>query len=176
MACNPYTAGKLAGDLVAQSYHLSYDLPVSTVRLFNVYGPRMGRFLIMPAIIQQLLRGRMLRLGDLTPARTFVVVEDIVEAYVRMAARLPTVGEVVHFGTTEEITMRDLVDQIAGLMGTSYELIPDESRLRPQKSEIYRIRVDHGKASRLLDWWPRTGLQKGLGETIAWFQGKAGGI
>ena len=170
MGCNPYTSGKLAGDFTAQAYHLSYDLPVTTVRLFNVYGPRMGRYLIMPAIIQQLLKGPALHLGDLSPTRTFTYVDDIVRAYLRMAEVEEMLGETVHFGSTNAISMRELVEKIAAIMAVPYELIQDPARLRPAKSEIYRIQVNHEKATRVLGWTPEVSLEEGLRRTIVWFR------
>ena len=174
MGCNPYTAGKLGGDFVAQSYYLSYDLPVCTVRLFNVFGPRMGRYLIMPTIIEQLLHSDELKLGDLTPTRTFTYVQDIVDAYLAMAAAEDVLGEVVHFGAQEIVTMGELAERICARMGTPCRIVQDESRLRPPKSEIYKIRVDNSKASRLLGWHPTVSLDEGLDATIAWLRAAAG--
>lgn len=170
MACNPYTAGKLGGDFAAQTYLLSYELPVTTIRLFNAYGPRMGRFLIMPTVILQLLRGKELRLGDLSPVRPFVYVDDIVEAYLRMAESESVLGEVVHFGAEESISMADLVERIAALMRSDYQLVQDPARLRPGKSEIHRVRVDCAKARRVLGWSPTVPLDAGLEQTISWIR------
>ncbi|MBI3117814.1 MAG: GDP-mannose 4,6-dehydratase, partial [Candidatus Hydrogenedentes bacterium] len=168
--CNPYTAAKLAGDFVAQTYHLSYGLPVATIRLFNAYGPRMGRYLIMPTIIQQLLAGPILRLGDLSPTRPFTYVDDIVDAFLLMAAADGIEGELVHFGASESISMGDLAALIGKIMEVRYELVRDPSRLRPARSEIYKSTVDHAKATRLLGWRPRVDLEAGLRQTVAWFQ------
>jgi dTDP-glucose 4,6-dehydratase len=170
MACNPYTAGKLGGDFTSQTYHLSYGLPVVTVRLFNAFGPRMGRFLIMPEIIEQLLRGPDLKVGDLRPTRTFVYVDDIVEAYLAMGAAEGIEGELVHFGGQEEISMEALVRRIAGLMEVDVRIHADPTRMRPEKSEIFRVFPDCSKARNLLGWHPRTSLDEGLSATIAWLR------
>ncbi len=166
-ACNPYTAGKLGGDHVADSFHRSYQLPVATVRLFNTIGPRMGRYLIIPTVIEQLREGPVLRLGDLRPTRTFVYVDDIVDAYLRMATHDAVTGEVVHFGGDEEISMRELVERIAKAMGTSCQIERDPERLRPAKSEIFRVYADTTKARNLLGWTPSIGLDAGLARIIA---------
>jgi dTDP-glucose 4,6-dehydratase len=166
--CNPYTAAKLGGDHVAETYALSYNLPVATVRLFNVFGPRMGRYLIMPNIIEQLLQGPELKLGDLTPTRTFTYVDDIVDGYLRAAESDAALGQVIHFGAERVITMQELVDLIAGLMGVEYQLVQDPSRLRPAKSEIYRVSVDSSRARAVLGWEPTVGLEEGLRRTIEW--------
>lgn len=169
-AHNPYTAGKLGGDFAAQACHLANGLPVATIRLFNVYGPRMGRFLIMPTVIEQLLRGPVLRLGDLRPTRTFVYVDDIVDAFLRMATAAEAVGEVVHFGGDEAVSMAALVRRIADLMGAECNIEADPARMRPGKSEIFAQTVDYGKARRLLGWSPATGLDEGLLRTITWIR------
>lgn len=170
MACNPYTAGKLGGDFAAQTYHLSYGLPVVTVRLFNAFGPRMGRFLIMPEIIEQLLRGPDLHVGDLRPTRTFVYVDDIVDAYLAMAAAERMEGELVHFGGQEEISMEALVHRIASLMEVDVRIHTDAARLRPAKSEIFRVFPDCTKAQARLGWMPKVSLDAGLRATIAWLR------
>lgn len=169
--CNPYTAAKLGGDHVAETYWLSYNLPVATVRLFNVFGPRMGRYLIMPTIIEQLLQGPELRLGDLTPTRTFTYVDDIVDGFLLAATRDEALGQVIHFGAERVISMGELADMIAEIMGVQYNLVQDPSRLRPEKSEIYRVVVDSSRARTQLGWSPDVGLEPGLRRTIEWFSG-----
>ena len=166
--CNPYTAGKLGGDFVAQTYHLSYDLPVATVRLFNAYGPRMGRYLIIPTIIIQALESDQIKLGDLRPTRNYTYVDDIVTAFVRMAEEDEVVGEVVHFGSHSVISMGDLAQLIFKVMGRDIRIARDESRLRPEKSEIYTVIADCTKARNLLEWEPTTSFEEGLKPTVDW--------
>ncbi len=166
--CNPYTAGKLGGDFVAETYYRSYDVPVATVRLFNAYGPRMGRYLIMPTIIQQALNNPVIKLGDLTPTRNFTYVEDIVTGFVRMAEVDAAVGEVVHFGSPTTVSMGDLARKIFAIMGKDIRIETDASRLRPGKSEIRQVIADCSKARILLKWEPRIALEEGLARTIEW--------
>lgn len=172
-ACNPYTAGKLGGDHVAESYYLSYDLPVATCRIFNTIGPRMGRFLVLPTIILQLLKGNVLRLGDTRPTRNFTYVDDIVTAFVRMAEEDAAVGQVVHFGSERDISIGDLARLTAQLMDRQTDIQFDKGRLRPEKSEIHRVVADSSKARRLLGWQPEVPLEEGIRRTVEWIS--AGG-
>lgn len=167
-ACNPYTASKLAADAVVESFYMSYELPVSICRIFNVYGPRIGKFLVIPSIILQLLKGNELKLGDPTPTRNFTYVDDIVDAFLLMAESPNVVGEVVHFGSTEAITIGELAQRIARLMNKEVKIEVDPERLRPAKSEIYRVVADTTKARELLGWQPKVGLEEGLRKTIDW--------
>lgn len=172
-AHNPYTASKLAADNIVESFHLSYDLPASTVRIFNVYGPRVSRFLIIPTIINQLHHGNALKLGDLTPTRNFTFVDDIVEAFLRMASTDTVVGEVVNFGSAEALTIGQLAQRIALIMEKETNIVSDPDRLRPEKSEIQRVVADISKAREALGWEPRVTLDEGLLRTIEWV--RAGG-
>ena len=167
-AHNPYTASKLAADFTVESFHLSYDLPVSTCRIFNIYGPRVGRFLVVPTIILQLMRGRELRLGDLTPTRNFTFIDDIITAFMRMAEEDTVVGEVVNFGSTRAITIGELAQLIADLMAKDVAIVSDTTRLRPKQSEIQRVLADSTKAKNLLGWEAEIGLEDGLRRTIDW--------
>lgn len=167
-AYNPYTASKLAADNVVESFHLSYDLPVAICRIFNIYGPRIGRFLVIPTIILQLIKGGELRLGDLTPTRNFTYVDDIVDAFVGMAENEAVVGDVVHFGSPRAVTIGDLARIIADLMGRELAVTFDPARVRPEKSEIHRVIADSTKARERLGWEPRMPLEDGLRRTIDW--------
>jgi dTDP-glucose 4,6-dehydratase len=165
-AYNPYTASKLAADNVVESFYLSYGLPVTIVRIFNVYGPRIGRFLIIPTIILQLLKGGDLKLGSLTPTRNFTYVDDIVDAYLLMAEHESVVGEVVNFGSTEALTIAELAQLIARLMQREVTISQDDRAIRPAKSEIERVLADVTKARQLLGWRPAVALEAGLKKTI----------
>ncbi|GMU92295.1 MAG: putative UDP-glucose 4-epimerase GalE1 [Candidatus Hydrogenedentota bacterium] len=167
-AHNPYTASKLAADCTVESFHLSYDLPVSICRIFNVYGPRIGRFLVIPTIILQLARDKELRLGDLSPTRNFTYVDDIVTAFIRMAEEDAVIGEVVNFGSTRAVTIGELAQMIADAMGKDLRIVIDPERMRPKKSEILRVEADSSKARALLGWEPTVELEEGLRATIDW--------
>jgi len=172
-AYNPYTASKLAADNVAESFHLSYDLPVATCRIFNVYGPRINRFLVIPTIINQLLKGSELKMGDLSPTRNFTYVDDMVNGFIRTAEEDSTVGQIVNFGSSRAVTIRELMHLIAELMGCEVNAVVDPERFRPVRSEIPRVVADSSKAKKLLQWEPTISLEDGLRRTIEWI--KAGG-
>ena len=166
--CNPYTASKIGADACCETFYLSYDFPVSICRIFNTYGPRIGQFLIMPTIITQLVASDTIKLGDLRPRRNFTYVDDIVTAFIRMAEEDAVVGQVVHFGSDKGVTMGELVDVIADIMGKKVTVVTDPSRLRPAKSEIQCTLTDASKAAKLLNWRPTVSLRDGLASTCDW--------
>ncbi|GMV99791.1 MAG: UDP-glucose 4-epimerase [Candidatus Hydrogenedentota bacterium] len=169
-AHNPYTASKLAADAVVESFYLSYDVPVSICRIFNAYGPRVGRFLVIPTIIQQLQRRNELHLGDVTPTRNFTYADDIVDAFLCMSVEDGVVGEVVNFGSPQAVTIGELAQMIATLMEVDLQIVTDPERFRPKKSEIKRVLANNTKAKTLLNWEPKVQLEEGLKNTIAWIR------
>jgi NAD dependent epimerase/dehydratase len=173
-AQSPYSASKIGADQVALSFYRSFDTPVSIVRPFNTYGPRQSARAVIPAIITQLASGqRRIRLGLLHPTRDFSYVEDTVRGFCAVAESADSVGEVINLGSGCEISIGDVATLIADLMGVELEIESEEVRLRPQKSEVFRLWSDNTKARKLLGWSPkfsgREGLRAGLKETIDWF-------
>ncbi|MFC1628605.1 GDP-mannose 4,6-dehydratase [Gemmatimonadota bacterium] len=167
---SPYSASKISADKIAESYHCSFDLPVATIRPFNTFGPRQSSRAIIPAIITQVLTGNELRLGSLAPVRDLTFVLDTVDGFLKVAGSDATIGEVVNTGTGTGISMGDLAKKIMEVMGKDVELIRDEQRIRPEKSEVMELVCDRSKAEALTGWSPHYSLETGLQETIDWIR------
>ena len=167
-AQSPYSATKIAGDKIAESFFLSFNLPVVTVRPFNTFGPRQSARAVIPTIIAQCLSGQKLKLGNLHPTRDLNFVSNTVEGFIRAAEAPKAVGEVINLGTGREIRIGDLAKLIGKLMGRPVQFEADKQRLRPAKSEVERLLADVKKAKKILKWAPRVGLEEGLSKTIEW--------
>ena len=165
---SPYAASKIAADKIVESYHLSYDLPVVTLRPFNTYGPRQSTRAIIPTLITQALTQDQILVGDLTPTRDFNYVEDLAEAFLAAGLSDGAIGEVINVGTGSEITLADLAERVLKITGRDAPLVTDPRRLRPGKSEVRQLLSDAQKADRLLEWKPRVLLNEGLDRTIRW--------
>ncbi|MBI5836743.1 MAG: GDP-mannose 4,6-dehydratase [Candidatus Eisenbacteria bacterium] len=160
---SPYSASKIGADKIAESYHLSFGLPVATVRPFNAYGPRQSARAIIPTILTQMLTGRArLRLGSLKPIRDFTYVEDTVDGFLRAAQAARAVGTVVNLGSGKGVSIGELVKRAAKVCGAKVELVEDKQRVRPGASEVMRLVCDNRKALRVLGWKPRVTLDDGL--------------
>ncbi len=168
---SPYAASKAAADFLALSFYCSFGLPVAVVRPFNTYGPRQSARAVIPTIITQILSGaRELRLGNLKPTRDLTYVLDTVEGFARAGESRQALGEIINLGNNSEISIGELAEMIARLMGARIDIRHDTARRRPVNSEVERLRADNRKARALLGWQPRWGLQDGLKETVAWFK------
>nr|WP_207637507.1 NAD-dependent 4,6-dehydratase LegB [Desulfotruncus alcoholivorax] len=174
-AQSPYAATKIAADQLALSFYLSFGLPVTIIRPFNTYGTRQSARAVIPTIITQLAAGlRRIKLGSLHPTRDFNYIKDTVNGFIAALEAAGCAGEVINIGSGFEISIAETARLIAELMGVDdLEIVTDEVRLRPFKSEVERLCADNSKARRLLGWQPLyagwEGLARGLAETIRWF-------
>lgn len=168
---SPYSASKIAADQLAISYHRSFGLPVKIIRPFNTYGPRQSARAVIPTIINQILsRKKKIKLGSIHPTRDLTYVKDTVEGFLAVAESGKSIGEVINIGMNSEISIKNLVKLIAELMNVEIEIAIEKERLRPEKSEVERLRSDTKKAKELLGWSPKYTLESGLKETIAWLK------
>jgi NAD dependent epimerase/dehydratase len=167
---SPYSASKIGADKLAEAFYLSYNLPIVTVRPFNTFGPRQSTRAVIPTIITQCLAGESVHLGNLTPTRDLNFVENTVDGFVQSAAQPGILGKTINFGSGREISIGDLANLIAKLIGTPMRIEQDEVRLRPENSEVDRLLADHTLASTLLGWKPETDLETGLQITIDWMK------
>ena len=171
-AQSPYAASKIAADKLAESFHLSFGVPVVTLRPFNTFGPRQSARAVIPTIIAQVLGGAdEVQLGSRHPTRDFTFVEDTVTAFLAVgrAPGADVVGRVLNAGTGTEISIGDLGVKIAGLIGRSVEFVEDEARVRPVNSEVERLVCDSARLRGVTGWKPDRTLDDGLRATIAWF-------
>ncbi len=171
---SPYSASKIGADQIALSFHRSFGTPVTVLRPFNTYGPRQSARAVIPTIISQIAAGETeIKLGALAPTRDFTFAEDTAKGFVQITQCDAALGEVVNIGSNFEISIGDLVKEIARIMGKKVEVRTDNERLRPEKSEVERLLADTKKAQKLFNWNPehggREGFTKGLEKTIEWF-------
>tara|TARA_B100000787_G_scaffold124512_1_gene93840 strand:- start:11726 stop:12718 length:993 start_codon:yes stop_codon:yes gene_type:complete len=173
-AQSPYAASKLAADQMANSFYASYNLPVTTIRPFNTYGPRQSARAVISTIILQAINGKKINLGETSSTRDFTYISDTVDAFIKTINNKKTIGETINLGTGYEITIKELVSMIGDLMGRKLIISHDKRRLRPKKSEVNRLLSKNIKAKKLLKWAPKLdkqkGLKKGLKLTIEWFE------
>src|ERR1051325_4170569 len=96
---SPYSASKIGADKIAESFNLSFGLPVVTVRPFNTFGPRQSARAVIPTIITQALNGSEIRLGNLEPTRDLNFVADTVEGFIKAAETPKAIGETINLGS-----------------------------------------------------------------------------
>lgn len=168
---SPYSASKIAADMLAESFYRSFNLPVSIVRPFNTFGPRQSARAVIPTILSQLFSDKeTLELGALSPTRDLNYVENTVSAFLSAAESEKSIGEVINFGSGHEISIEDLAKLLMKLTGIEKPLVSTQERYRPEASEVERLCCDASKATQLLNWAPQYTLEQGLVKTIDWIK------
>jgi NAD dependent epimerase/dehydratase len=168
---SPYSASKIGADCMAESFFRSFDLPVVIVRPFNTYGPRQSARAIIPTVVTQLLHGtKSIKLGDLSPTRDLLFVKDTVDGFVAIAKADSLIGHEVNIATQSEISVQALAEELIRLIDPGASVLNDQQRMRPAKSEVFRLFGSNAKLKEHTSWSPRYTLMQGLKETIEWFK------
>ncbi len=167
---SPYSASKIGADAMAMSFFNAFDLPLTIARPFNTYGPRQSARAVIPAIISQIASGkRQIKLGDITPTRDFNYVADTCQGFLELALCEKAIGETVNIGSNFEISVGDTLNLIRELMKSDVEFLIEEQRLRPGKSEVFRLWCDNTKMRDLTGFVPAYDIRSGLRATVEWF-------
>ncbi|AZO96325.1 NAD-dependent 4,6-dehydratase LegB [Halocella sp. SP3-1] len=168
---SPYSATKIGADRLAESFYRSFNLPITIVRPFNTYGPRQSARAVIPTIIMQLLAGKIkIKLGSLTPTRDFNYVKDTVQGFIEIVKSEKTIGEEINIASQEEISIEVLAGELINQINSAAEIVCDQDRVRPEKSEVNRLLGSNEKIKRLTKWKPKYTLKEGLLETITWLK------
>jgi NAD dependent epimerase/dehydratase len=170
---SPYSASKIGADAIADSFYRSFDLPLTIVRPFNTFGPRQSARAVIPTIISQLLNGAVeIKLGDITPTRDLLFVKDTVNGFLKIAECDKLIGHEVNIATQSEITVGDLAQSLVNQINPKAKIVSDFVRLRPEKSEVFRLYGSNEKLKSFTDWKQNYSLEEGLAETVEWFSKK----
>jgi len=167
---SPYSATKIAADAIVMSFYNSFGLSVTTVRPFNTYGPRQSARAVIPTIITQIASGATeIKVGDLCPSRDFNYVKDTCEGFLAIAECNETIGKEINISSNTDISIGDTLYLIKEIMNSNVDFIIDEERIRPENSEVFRLKGDNSLIKELTGWKPKVAFRNGLEKTIEWF-------
>jgi NAD dependent epimerase/dehydratase len=167
---SPYSASKIGADKIAESFYCSFELPVTTIRPFNTFGPRQSTRAVIPTIITQALTSNSIKLGSLSPVRDLTYVADTVKGFIKLAESKKTVGKNVNTGSGRGVTIGELADIIIKQVNPKAKIICEQERIRPDKSEVMQLLCDNRLAKDLAGWEPKYSLEEGLSLTIDWMK------
>ena len=166
---SPYSATKIAADAMAMSFYNAFNLPVTIARPFNTYGPRQSARAVIPSIIIQIANSATeIKLGDITPTRDFNYVDDTCRGFIALAECDESIGQTVNIGSNSEISIGDTLNIIKELMDSDVKFILDSQRIRPEKSEVFRLCCDNSKIVRLTGFKSQVSIREGIQMTIDW--------
>lgn len=170
----PYSAGKLAADLLLMSYYRTFDLDIGIVRPFNLIGPRQNWQLyaaVVPLTIKRIMDGKKPFItGDGLQTRDFTYVTDVTEKVASLVADAEFSklrGKIVNFGQGKETTIVSIVKAICKAMDYPENLI---NYIDERPADVRRHYADISLAKQLFNYTPKTPLDKGIEQTVYWFQ------
>ncbi len=163
-----YDEGKRCAETLFFDYHRQFRLPIKVARIFNTYGPRMhlndGR-VVSNFIVQALRNDPISVYGDGTQTRSFCYVDDLVTAITRFSESDPTITGPMNLGNPTELTMLSLAKKIIALTGSKSKI----SHRSLPADDPARRRPDISLAKKMIDWEPKIEIDKGLQQTIYYF-------
>lgn len=167
----PYGAGKAAADLLLLSYHKLFDLEISIIRPFNMYGERQNMeayAAVIPLTIWRILKGQQPVIeGDGLQTRDLTYVKDIVEASLKMLECDEAIGKVVNVGQGKEMDIKTVISVICDALNYPFDRVEHRP---PRPSDVRRLHADINLAKKMLGYQPTTSFEKGIKLTILWFK------
>ena len=162
----PYAVSRAAADMSLMTFYKAYNFPVVFTRAANVYGPGQQLYRIIPRTILFFLVGRKLQLhGGGHSVRSFIHIRDVADGTLRVA-RESLLGDIYHFSTPRNVSIRSLVEMIAKQLNVSFEEHVEVVEERLGKDAAYFL--DSTKAREKLGWKDQISLEQGIEETIGW--------
>ncbi|KPK30972.1 MAG: hypothetical protein AMK70_13010 [Nitrospira bacterium SG8_35_1] len=155
---NPYSGSKIVGEQLCERYHHDHGVNITILRLFNIYGPGQNRKFLIPSIIEQAKKGKVI-LKDPTPKRDFVYIDDVIEAYVKAIQYENNSLSIFNIGSGESYSVREIVDEVLQNFDKDIQVsFTGEERASEVPDTIAKIT----KAHELLGWRPVFSLSDGI--------------
>lgn len=171
---SPYSASKIGADKMVESYVRSFGVPAVTIRPFNAYGPRQSLRAVIPTILAQALGGVPVKLGSLEPVRDLTYVEDTVRAFLAVGAAPNVEGLTLNAGSGRAVSVGELARLALEVAGSDAEVERDETRVRPEASEVGELVADASALRELTGWTADVDLREGLERTADWVRDHLG--
>ena len=162
-----YAVSKLGGERVVFTMHKEHNFPAVIIRPFNSFGPNITQPYIIPEIISQLLKDQdEITLGNINSKRDLTFVSDTARGIILALVVEGIVGETINIGSQRALSIKELAQNIASIMGKEVSINVDSTRFRPH--DVDTLVCDYNKANKLLGWKPEVSINEGLEQTIKW--------
>nr|WP_290669498.1 SDR family NAD(P)-dependent oxidoreductase [Ardenticatena sp.] len=162
---SPYAASKKAAEVLAYTYHSLYNIDVSVLRYFTVYGPAGRPDMSLFRFVQWISEGKpVIVFGDGQQSRDFTYVDDIARGTI--AALRPLGYEIINLGSDTPVVLMDAIRLVERLVGRKAHIIYHEAH----PADVRATWADISKAERLFDWRPQTAFEEGVANLVQWYQ------
>ena len=164
-ASSVYSESKISGEKLCEMYSKSYGLNISVLRLFSTYGPKNSEYKVESRIITQLLSNRSIKIGNLSPKRDFIYIDDVISAFQIVIKNLKGFN-IYNVGLERSYSIQEICNILKKLAGKKISVVTDKTKLR--KNDIKNVVSDCSKIKKL-GWKPKISINKGLELTLNWY-------
>jgi len=164
-ASSVYSESKISGEKLCEMYSKSYGLNISVLRLFSTYGPKNSEYKVESRIITQLLSNRSIKIGNLSPKRDFIYIDDVIRAFQIVIKNLKGFN-IYNVGLERSYSIQEICNILKKLSGKKISVVTDKTKLR--KNDIKNVVSDCSKIKKL-GWKPKISINKGLELTLNWY-------
>lgn len=165
---SPYSVSKASAEMYALMFNRVYDMPITILRSFNVFGKYQKANRVIPFIIANLLKNEDVNLSSGEQKREFNYVDNLVDAILLSLITQESNGKIINIGSGESITIKEVALIIGKKL--SKEHLLKFGAIPYRKNEIWDMFCDNKQAKKILNWKPRISFEEGLNLTIKWFQ------
>ena len=168
LPASPYSVSKASAEMYALMFNRVFDIPITILRSFNVFGKYQKTNRVIPFIISTLLKNEKVNLTLGEQKREFNFVDNLIDAILLSLLAPESIGKTLNIGNGESITIK----KIASVIGTKMSKMSllNIGAIPYRKNEIWDMYCDNTQAKKVIDWEPRMSIDKGLELTIEWFQ------
>lgn len=159
---NPYAHAKYLTEELCRFYSNFFDVKITVVRPFNIYGKSQKEIFLIPHIINQVLNNKNIKVQDLNPKRDYIYLTDLINGLIKTLNRDQQFS-IFNFGSGEELSVQEVVDTIQKVAKTKKEVVSEENE---RKNEIMSVVADIEKANRELGWKPLFTFEQGIKEIL----------
>ena len=165
---SPYAATKRAGELLCHTYSHNYDMSITCLRFFTVYGPRQRPEMAIHKFAKLISEGKEIPVyGDGQTRRDYTYVDDITSG-ILSAIRVNSRYEIINLGNSHAISLLELISLLEDALGKKARI----RFLPPQAGDMEITFADISKARRILDYQPKTSISEGIRKFVEWFRTK----
>jgi nucleoside-diphosphate-sugar epimerase len=162
---SPYAVSKLTGELYADYYYREYDLPITSLRFYTVYGPRGRPDMAIRKFFDLMLQDKEIIIyGDGEQIRDFTYISDIIDGLILAAEKEESIGEAFNLGCSDPIKVNALVDLMYDISNANRNV----NHIKPQKGDVDITSSNINKATSLLGFNPQVSIREGLIKQFTW--------
>ncbi|MDY0116712.1 MAG: NAD(P)-dependent oxidoreductase [Sulfurimonadaceae bacterium] len=159
---NPYAHSKYLAEELCKFYAEFYNVNITIIRPFNIYGKRQKDIFLIPHIIHQVLNDKTIMVKDLNPKRDYLYLDDFIEGLVKTIAKTHGL-KIFNFGSGTSISVKEIIEIIQKIAHTNKKVISEEVI---RDNEIMNVIADISSAKHKLNWEPKYNFESGIQEII----------